>query len=107
MSSLVSASGDPSILAQLSSDYSDESAGYPPGMVRVATCGDKGLGLVAARDIKKGEMVYEEKGGMEVRLTEAQLRYHLENKTAEEKRTFLAHCYCHDAALWYVLGTGR
>ena len=52
-------------------------------------------------------MVYEEKGGMEVKLSETQLRTHLENKTPEEKRIFLTHCYCHDDALWYVLGTGR
>ena len=103
----MSASSDPTLLAQLSSDYSNVSAGYPAGMVRVASCGDKGLGLVAARDIKKGGMVYEEKGGMEVKLSETQLRTHLENKTPEEKRTFLNYCYCHDDALWYPLGIGR
>ena len=107
MSLLVSASSDPILLAKLISDYSDVSAGYPAGLVRVARCGDKGLGLLAARDIKKGEMVYEDKEGMEVSLTEAQLRTHLENKTPEEKRTFLNYCYCHDDALWYPLGIGR
>ena len=107
MSLLESASSDPLLLAKLVSDYNDMSAGYPAGMIRVASCGDKGLGLVAARDIKKGEMVYEDKAGMEVKLTETQLRTHLENKTPEEKNVFLNYCYCHDDSLWYPLGTGR
>ena len=104
---LQSARDNPSILDKLSDEYSYVSAGYPARLVRVGMCEERGRGLVATRTIKKGEMVYDDKYGMEVELTEEQLRVHLEVKTDEEKKIFLMHCYCHDEALWYVLGIGR
>ena len=104
---LLSAPTDPSVLDQLASHYSDVSAGYPHGLVRVDMVGEKGRGLVAARSIKKGDMVYDAKEGIEVELTEKQLRAQLAVKTPEERKLFLMHCYCHDGALWFVLGIGR
>ena len=104
---LQSARDNPSILDKLSDEYSYVSAGYPARLVRVGMCEERGRGLVATRTIKKGEMVYDDKYGMEVELTEEQLRVHLKVKTGEERKMFLMHCYCHDEAMWYVLGIGR
>ena len=104
---LLKARSNPSILDQLAEEYSAASLGYPAGLAKVAECGGRGRGLVAARMIKKGEQVYEESTGMEVELTEDQLRSHLIAKTPEERRTFLMHCYCHDGVLWCVLGIDR
>eukprot|EP00092_Neocalanus_flemingeri_P001476 GFUD01001574.1.p1 GENE.GFUD01001574.1~~GFUD01001574.1.p1 ORF type:complete len:194 (+),score=44.15 GFUD01001574.1:24-584(+) len=97
----------PSILNQLAEKYSYASLGYPPGLIKVTLCEGRGTGLVAARMIKRGEMVFDDLTGVEIELTENQLNVHLIEKTPEERKKFLMHCYCHDGVLWYVLGIGR
>ena len=94
-------------LSHVINKYSNLSPGYPPGLVRVEKCGERGKGLLAARRINKGEMVYQASEGVEVELSEMIIKDHLESKTDEEKKEFLMHCYCHHGKVWYVAGAGR
>merc|ERR1711936_1144694 len=77
------ASDNPTILDQLAKEHSNDPLGYPEGLVTVGQCGDRGWGLVAAKAIKKGDLVYEEAAGIEVELTEVQVKAHLAVKCEE------------------------